>query len=66
MKTKQTKINKLINALLKRSLTVREIATRYRVPNVYAIIDEIRKVHNLNVLRTKTRTGLTAYSLSAT
>jgi hypothetical protein len=65
MKTKQTKINKLINALRKRSLTVREIATRFRVPNVYAIIDDIRKVHNLNVQRTTTRTGMTAYTLAA-
>jgi hypothetical protein len=65
MKTKQTKIQKLINALRKRNLTVREIASRFSVPNVYAIIDDIRKVHNLNVRRTTTRTGITAYSLVA-
>jgi hypothetical protein len=65
MKTKQTKIQKLINALRKRNLTVREIASRFSVPNVYAIIDDIRKVHNLNVQRTTTRTGMTAYSLVA-
>ena len=63
---KQTKIQKLINALRKRNLTVREIASRFSVPNVYAIIDDIRKVHNLNVQRTTTtRTGMTAYRLVA-
>jgi hypothetical protein len=62
---KQTKIQKLINALRKRSLTVREISSRFSVPNVYAIIDDIRKVHNLNVQRTTTRTGITAYRLVA-
>lgn len=62
---KQTKINKLINALRKRNLTVREIATRFRVPNVYAIIDDIRKVHGLNVMRFKTPTGRTAYTIAS-
>lgn len=62
---KQTKIQKLINALRKRNLTVREISSRFSVPNVYAIIDDIRKVHNLNVQRTTTRTGITAYRLVA-
>lgn len=64
MKTKQTKINKLINALRKRSLTVREIATRFRVPNVYAIIHDVRR-NGYNVSRTTTRTGMTAYTLVA-
>lgn len=64
MKTKQTKIQKLIAALQKRSLTVREIATRFRVPNVYAIIHDVRR-NGYNVSRTMTRTGVTAYRLVA-
>jgi hypothetical protein len=64
MKTKQTKIQKLINALRKRNLTVREIATRFRVPNVYAIIHDVRR-NGYNVSRITTRTGTTAYRLTA-
>jgi hypothetical protein len=62
MKTNKTQ--KLINALKKRALTVREIATRFRVPNVYAIIHDVRR-NGHTVTRTTTRTGLTAYSLVA-
>lgn len=62
MKTNKTQ--RLINALRKGTLTVKQIATRFRIPNVYAVIDDIRKVWNLNVTRTRTRTGLTAYTLA--
>jgi predicted RNase H-like nuclease len=61
---KQTKIQKLINALRKRNLTVREIASRFSVPNVYAIIHDVRR-NGYNVSRTTTRTGITAYRLVA-
>jgi transposase len=65
MKAKQTKIQKLINALYTGSgLTVREIASRFRVPNVYAIIDDIRKVHGYTVKRGKTVTGKTYYYIN--
>jgi hypothetical protein len=62
---KQTKIEKLINALLKRRMTVREIASRFSIPNVYAIIDDIRKVHRYPVDRGQTRTGKTYYFISS-
>ena len=62
---KNTKIQKLINALKKRSLTVRQIASSFKIPNVYAIVDDIRKVHGFNVQRTTTRSGLTAYMIVA-
>lgn len=61
---KQTKIEKLITALFRKGLTVREIAARFKVPNVYAIIDDIRKVHGLNVERGKTVTGKTYYFIN--
>jgi len=58
---KQTKIEKLINALSRGGLTVREIASRFKIPNVYAVINDIRNVHNLRVVRGKTVTGKTYY-----
>lgn len=61
---KRTKIDKLISALLKRRMTVREIATRFSIPNVYAIIDDIRKVHRYPVDRGLTRTGKTYYYIA--
>lgn len=64
MKKQTTKIERLIAALRKGKLSVRQITTRFNVPNVSAIIYDIRR-KGVNVHTTRTATGMTAYTLAA-
>lgn len=43
MKTKMTKIDRVIQALLRTSLTRKQIAARFKIPNVRAILFDIKR-----------------------
>jgi predicted RNase H-like nuclease len=59
-----TKTQKVTNALLKGPLTAAQISSRFNVPNVRAMIYDLKR-KNLNVMRTTTSKGLTAYRVAA-
>lgn len=60
---KTTKTSKVIAALQKSSLTASQIASRFSVPNVRAMMHDIKR-KNYNVFRSLTPTGLTKYFIS--
>jgi hypothetical protein len=64
MKTKMTKIDRVIQALLRTSLTRKQIAARFKIPNVRAILFDIkRKGYEVYTEGNRVAVGNTAFDL---
>lgn len=59
-----TKTEKVTKALTKAPLTAAQISARFNVPNVRAMIYDLKR-KSLNIKRSITSSGLTAYRVAA-
>ena len=59
-----TKTQKVAIALTKAPLTAAQISSRFNVPNVRAMIYDLKR-KNLSIKRFTTSSGLTAYGVAA-
>ena len=60
---KLTKTQKVTNALKKSALTAAQIASRFDVPNVRAMIYDLKR-KNFNVVKTVSNSGTTRFSIA--
>ena len=59
-----TKIDKVIKALKSKPLTAAQIRARFDVPNVSAVIYDIRRRNDFSIVyRTTTKNGTMAYGI---